>query len=830
MDFERSAIKTLFYDFPIELAVKLLENNQPERQDFLRDYFSDITRWRSSAFTVSEWKMLEKILYDEWMGKPLQENYSPLCRVLPLLNYVATQLLLIDQNNKPRVQYKQLLRWREISRFIGEDALVLAYLAESDTNLLTKSPYRETFLWGDILPHDNERLNTILREGLADVHNHLNATADIFHLNWISMMNSAQNNFRTNYFGAYQESTYYPAIIEHVYTRRCKCVAAVFLREILFRIFVLKDETITINDFDILKRILEDENYAEHYATKLEGKILSHAVGAFHTKNDDFILDYAIPNSPNIANVAHNIDIIYHGERNLMYQVFVSWFGGNEKARKFGSYFYIYLLLKTNIRRDYIETNMLHGFENFATTQKNNNKAVHPTLKRLSNRIIVQSTIGNEYLKDYLETRIAPANEWRSHLLKILNAPYDTSPITDDIILRDVNERLSFVIHFIKEVDNALKDNVGRHAEYRKKIHNSFEKILTIVDQQNENKAQNILEQKPQIVGIDVAGSELLCRPEIYGHIFRYAAKFKTIGRTYHVGEDFYDLVDGIRAIDEAILFLQLDSHSRIGHALALSINAKEYYQRRHFKTLISIQAMLDNCVWLYYQAKQYDISLPGSFELYLQDTASTLYSDIGYRSEFNILHYWHSMLLRSNEQNESTDSQLWQDTAIVDDISVHSAMKDNIANDILLEYMNSKSVKIKGNEAYIGKYPEPIIKIIPLIQKEMIHKIAEKGIAIECCPSSNIMIGGFERYDKHPIFTFKPIVSKPADPIINVSINTDDKGIFATNISNEYSLITLAMMKMKDENGHRLYNDETIYDYIERVRKNGMMQRFKTN
>ncbi len=828
MDFERTAIKTLFYDFPIELAVQLLENKQPARQEFLRDYFSDITRWRSSAFTVSEWKMLEKILYDEWLGKPLQENYSPLCRVLQLLYHVGAQMLLIDRYNKPRVQFKQLLRWREISHIIGEDALVLAYLAEYDANLLDKSPARTTFLWGDILPHDNERLNTILEEGLADVHNHLNATADVFHLNWISMMNSTQNKFKTDYFGAYQESTYYPSSIEQLYSRRCKCIAAVFLREMLFRIFVLNDDTISITNLDILKKILEDENFAENYAATLEGKILCHVAGALHTKNEDFILDYAIPNSPNIANEAQNIDIIYHGERNLMYQAFMSWFGGNRKARMFGGYFYIYLLLKTNIRRDYIETNLLHGFENFAITQNKKNKTIHPILKRLSNRIIVQSTIGNDSLKDYLETRIVPDEQ--SCLLKLLNASYKASPITEDIVLQDVNERLSFVVHFLKVKDDTTKENVERHADYRRKIKNGFEKILTIADRQNANKAQNILESKPQIVGIDVAGSELFCRPEVYGHMFRYAAYFKTIGRTYHVGEDFYDLVDGLRAIDEAILFLQLDLHSRIGHALALSIDAQEYYRKRHFKTLISKQAMLDNCVWLYYQAKQYDIALPGSFELYLQDTASTLFADIEYTSEFNMLHYWHSMLLRSNEHNEPTASQLWKDSAIVDDISVHSAMKDKIANDILSEYMTSKSVKTKGNEAYIGKYPEQIAKIIPLIQKEMIRKIAEKGIAIECCPSSNIMIGGFERYDKHPIFTFKPIVAKPTDPIINVSINTDDKGIFATNIRNEFSLITLAMMKMKDKDGHQLYNDETIYDYIARVRRNGIQQRFKIN
>ena len=246
---------------------------------------------------------------------------------------------------------------------------------------------------------------------------------------------------------------------------------------------------------------------------------------------------------------------------------------------------------------------------------------------------------------------------------------------------------------------------------------------------------------------------------------------------------------------------------------------------------LISKQALLDNCVWLYYQAKEYNIVIPGELELFLQDTAITLYSEIGYKTQnFTMLHYWHSMLIRSSEKKCNTDSQLWQDSADVNTPSVRSAAIDEVAKDMLNEYMTSIPVKKNGGKACIERYPDYIVGIVSQIQKAMIREIAEKGIAIECCPSSNVMIGGFERYDKHPIFTFKPIEAKPTDPIINVSINTDDAGIFATNIRNEYSLITLAMMKMKDENGHRLYNDETIYNYIERVRANGMIQRFKTN
>lgn len=41
---------------------------------------------------------------------------------------------------------------------------------------------------------------------------------------------------------------------------------------------------------------------------------------------------------------------------------------------------------------------------------------------------------------------------------------------------------------------------------------------------------------------------------------------------TYHTGEDFLDIVDGLRAIDEAMLFLQMEKGERLGHAMALGV------------------------------------------------------------------------------------------------------------------------------------------------------------------------------------------------------------------------------------------------------------------
>ena len=850
MDFERSAIKTLFYDFPIETAVTILENRSTE---FLKGYFSDITRWRSAAFTVSEWKMLENILNDSWLGVPIPNVYSQIGRVLNVLNHVGKQLLTIDSDNKPRIQFNNLFRWRDIAIMLGEDIVSLAYLAKHDLETDPSIPRRTTFIWGDVLPHDNKQLNQLLGEGVADIHHHFNASADIFHINWIYLMNSAKKSFTNEWLQISQAQQHYSLSTEQISSAQCQCIAAAYLREILYRIFIEKDKSIKAIDNNLVKSLLMNQQFADQYTTQLQGDIMSHHSHAFRTMSDNYILDYAIQNTTEIELLSDKVELIYHGERNLMYQIFSSWFNGEERAYQFGGYFYLYLLLKSHIRREYVETNQLHGFENFAITQARKTKLLPKELQRLTHKIIVQSEFDKIPLRNYIETRIAPNNPQK--MRKILKEEYGKSALTGEVLIEDIEipNHLSFVVHFLKENDtNIGKENIIRYAEYRERIRRHLDDIIHIVrqqqwsqEQQQWSQEQQQLQQQlrpvqqqfqqltteistPRIVGIDAAGSELKCRPEIFGHLFRYAAKLNILGRTYHVGEDFYDLADGLRAIDEAILFLQLDSHCRIGHALALSVDAEEYYTKRHYKMLISKQTLLDNCVWLYYQAKEYNIIIPGELELFLQNTAMTQYAEIGYQEYFDMLHYWHSMLLRGNDENKMDESTPWGKSAKIDEPSIISADKDPFAKKMLNEYLTSTKVKANGNKALDAEYPKQIVPLIQAIQQAMIREIAEKGIAIECCPSSNVMIGGFERYDKHPIFTFKPIEAKPTDPIINVSINTDDKGIFATNISNEYSLITLAMMKMKDKDGYRLYNDKTIYNYIERVRKNGIIRRFK--
>lgn len=59
------------------------------------------------------------------------------------------------------------------------------------------------------------------------------------------------------------------------------------------------------------------------------------------------------------------------------------------------------------------------------------------------------------------------------------------------------------------------------------------------------------------------------------------------------------------------------------------------------------------------------------------------------------------------------------------------------------------------------------------------------------------------------------------------VTVNTDDLGIFATSLPNEFSLLALALLKKKDTDGNHVYSSQEVYDWIKRVAENGHKYHF---
>jgi adenosine deaminase len=80
--------------------------------------------------------------------------------------------------------------------------------------------------------------------------------------------------------------------------------------------------------------------------------------------------------------------------------------------------------------------------------------------------------------------------------------------------------------------------------------------------------------------------------------------------------------------------------------------------------------------------------------------------------------------------------------------------------------------------------YPDRIGHGVTLFEDErLIELFQEKQIHIEMCPTSNLKTGSIQRIEDHPL-------RKALDLGLNISINTDDPGVFACSLLSEYEIL----------------------------------------
>ncbi|MDD5990062.1 MAG: hypothetical protein PUC34_02200 [Paludibacteraceae bacterium] len=838
MDFERAAIKTLFYDYPVEHAVQVIENGD---EGYMK-VFPQIARWRDPAFTISEMDALKRRAVAS-CEKDNAEN------ILKLLQQVASAFLEISENNEPVVQFEHLLRWQELVSFIGEDMLTIPYLANKDYKGTKR---RKTFTWPDVLPHNGETINKVLQKGLTDVHAHFQASVDVFGLNWIAMMNETDMNhlltierlmkidqeLEVKIPGNGSEERKEYAITNMI-------VAAAYIRVMLWNILNGYSEE---NELSIKKvaRILDDDvervkvnvsELREEYAS-LRGLAAKDAL--------EEVLDYVIPKLKKDATRKDEIFAIYSGERRFLYQLFYAIQEGRIEIQEHVPMVYLYLLIKNHIRKLFVQNNHLVGFENFQEYQNRKQAAERktPIAKHHAQFVIQTTTLPNT--DDHMEGRVSMVRKDESY---------------DEFEQRYVDEyggcgkgvfskgrkmckksSLTLVHHFIKSKDyreglrewNIPIEDVARHASLREKVFDECEYIIRLHKKQRNTKGR--LNNLPRLTGIDAAGNELYCRPEVFAHAYRYCRQKGLVNQTYHVGEDYLDLADGLRAIDEAVRFLELDKHCRIGHALALGTDAKKYYESRHFHSLLPRQNYLDDCVWLYMRGIQLEgRAMAKNMQRWLKEQAKRMYEKIGYDKmmPFDMERYWRSMQLRGIDVESIRDDRKgmmsdWEWTAHQRSEEVKDALQDEDIVFLYELYHRNRMIKRNGMEVIDVRWEQKlgIIRLVKRLQQNMQKKIMEKGIAIESNPTSNYKIGRFVRYDELPLLQFKPMTSTGID--IRTSINTDDRGVFATSIAREYSLIGLALQKLETAGGRRVYSDLDIITYLNDLRENGKKMCFK--
>ena len=828
MDFERAKLKALFYDYPVEQAVNVIMNKGVYSEDYL-DVFPQIARWRETAFTISELQALKRQI------TPTNEDSTE--NILNILQQIADQLLIFSAEGEPIIRYEHLLRWQDVAPLIGEDLLTIPYVVKYDW---VQGKKRKVFLWQDILPHDNKAVNEIVDRGLTDVHAHLFASADIFHMNWIALMNEVDINLMRGVekkAKMYQElsikvpNTVHAGISDYSLTHLV--VTAAYIRMQFWKIINGNDANISLSIRKVATLLSDPISMTVGTLPDLKGDLSVYKRFALKDAKGN-VMDYMILNNQTNQSYKDNAFTIFAGERGFLYDIFYMLQTNPLKIRQYIPLFYLYILIKNHVRSFFVQNNYLKGFENFQEYQNRKRIALKGNaINKNYSKLVVQTSI-RPHTKDHLEGRVTPMgastfSKFQKEYIKLYRG-CNLSLCTSNKSVRNTHS-ISLVFHFIKKDDYkeecpSLPDfiiNHSRFAGYKEQLHKQCAQITNFYNAQRNNPS--LFRGVPRLTGIDAASTELYCRPETFAHGFRYCRSQGLLNQTYHVGEDFLDISDGLRAIDETIRFLEFDSHCRLGHALALGVDAEKYYTKRHFHSIIPRQNHLDNCVWLFMRGKLWaGRAMSPTLELLLEQEATREYMYLGYEKicPFNIHRYWCSMQLRGidvkyidNNKGDIIGLSVWAQTAIQHNLDVDTAMKDDESKKLYEAYHYNPSIKQKGMEIEDVKWHPDIVPLVRVIQQRMIENLAEKQISIECNPTSNYKIGYFNRYDEHPITRFHPIVCEAGTPIINVSINTDDRGVFATSISREFSLMSLALKKMKNTSGNQLYSDYQILEYL---------------
>lgn len=871
--------------------------------DVIRIYYNcisvqDILSKRSdyNKFAEREFQRLAKVylsiysdtenreLYDYIQGSTKEEGhpYAGMQGRSGLNVFAAleelTEQLLIMEDNKVLCQFRKLIRLRDITHYIDEDMLVCAYLAVRHKRFTENHTY---FSWQISIGHNNVQLNNILARGMSENHFHLYGSAPTFHLIWTHLMNHVYGNEIAAFFAEMDSRPrvtrehYYVGYRETGFLTRIR--QAALIRSYL--VYYLRynespDKTGAIMKYSEVKKVLYDPEQVHDFLFEIQ-QMVDYQKELMLINGWEEYEDYALYGVKQSIQVQKHIDFIFAGERWFLYQMFVKELTDSHFNKEFFKWFWAYLVIKNQLRNEFVQTNTMVGFENFAIY--NSRKNMYMNYSQMAKTAVFSSTRGGKIKS--LEIRITPKDtaEGNADLIENLDRTImedSFCPFSFEGRKEEKNSQsFYYVFHFAKKKDESLQskelmDEIScRHYTYRIKLYQKANAVMEFRDRYYKLAGR--------VLGIDACSQEIGCRPEVFAIVFRMLANHvrdnvlggdvNQLKLTYHVGEDFLDVVDGLRAVDEAIHFLDLQCGDRIGHGTVLGIDVREWYNFKRNTILISQQDYLDNIVWLYHKLVEFDIKdcenvkehLMQQFDKYfskiytenihLKQTAY-IWMDEKKAEEikmgitrFNIHTYYEAWKLRGDDPGLYVNGYFNKGLEYsLNDYAVNKRYPEDFSNRErsevgFLYYLyhynwDIRSAGSKVEEIYIQ--PEFVNSVV-IVQKKMGKYIASCGIGVETNPSSNVSISTFKNYDEHPIIRLYnkdltwDIEKLRENPQISVSINTDDKGVFHTSLENEYSLLACALEKVKDEEGNPVYNRQMIYQWLDNIREMGNLQSF---
>lgn len=382
--------------------------------------------------------------------------------------------------------------------------------------------------------------------------------------------------------------------------------------------------------------------------------------------------------------------------------------------------------------------------------------------------------------------------------------------------------RLGLVVHFIKRTDLSERerfkegglDPVCRDSKARREADQAARALVVLI-----NKTTGLSEI---IRGVDAASNERHAGPEVFAQVFRRMRRAGIKRFTYHVGEDFVHIASGLRAINEAVRFLDLSAGCRIGHGTAAGLIPEKWWSSVGGSVIQTLEDRLDDLVFAWGTLTHQGILL---------DRLPRLDSEIRRLS----MQIWHDPLLTPELLLRAWNMR--HIDPIVRTYGNYDVDRDR-DNEIKM-FQNSKLQEPDAHAQFLRRHGvavskeallrsvKPILitqgtdildpEVLEALQSATLKQLQERRVAIETLPSSNVRISIHQSYDDHHAVGWLGY-GRSFGPT-SVVIGSDDPGIFATNLRGEYAHL-LRALESNGAGNHAM-------DVLERINKTAKRFRF---
>jgi len=721
------------------------------------------------------------------------EKHQELSELLWNIPWQLAQDSLIYKNGQLYVKDGKFDEWMELLRQFPPLLMIAAFFESKFTSSLLNNksqltdfintylkPFRFTALLLPYLPALNRLMEE--KDGLNDLHVHLNGTTETDVLWNYLLMNP--DEVADDFLRSYNKNSSVRKLTEQV--------IADFTPDRLRKQLRMGAElrSMLLVQVAVSNGIIKDDNVIRGVKKFVSPLKVRNLLGDFSSESRMGIMV----------------------EELLFYLLVLSELRNNPDDRT-ASRFHHYLLIKGLIHRMVV---MQQGQTGFPQFQLLTNIPFRWRVEEYYQKRFLQLQGCNKDCQmDILEGRFAPkASSLENY--RLINR------ILKGYQLSKVRFQLSLVAHFIKRPESKDDCVLGiRHRFLRKELKKKAMALSICIEK--SSRCASVVR------GIDAAASEFDAGPEVFAPIYHYMRKKGILHFTYHVGEDFKHLLSGLRAIAEAVDFLDLHPGDRLGHCTGIGISPDLWMKRVGSFCYLSQGEWLDNLVFVWDIIKETQHEQLQTIILKIESDIRELSCKI-YEKEYSPFLLSTAWKLRKYDPFLFIEKIYnWDDDwCTIESYEEYKKIEKSFSEPLIKELFSAYHAE-SGTE--LVDYRENYNRIICVptnylttdqltyLQMLVLDKLSERKIVIEALPSSNLCISYYRYLQEYHLKKWLDD-NDTACRLPAVVLGSDDPGIFMTNVYNEYARAYLHLErcgcseKQKMEKMKFLYNCSTIFRF----------------